>query len=379
MKKIAILFVALMGGMAVQAQTAYDEMVENGSFEQIEGKLKRGGGINLAVGWMSPTKTAADLFSGKVKTEWGTPDNARGKEEPYDGKNYVGIRTFSYNGKEARNYISTKLKLPLRKGAKYCVKFYVSLAEGSKYAANNIGVDFSKKQWNIDEDRSIMTATDVQHKDNPVFNGQYVWDEICGVYTATGGEKFLTIGNFTADGSTTNERLKKPKDFMGAQVVSAYYYIDNISVKMIDSEDECECQSDALEQETSIIYEEAPINAEGMKPNLIAQFTTCYFGYGDSELTASDEGHLNNIQKMLTDNTGKVMITAHLDSDEATDPKLAGLAGQRAQAAKAYLIKKGIDASRIMVEEKADEMPKDQSGTELGQAKNRRVTFTYIP
>lgn len=378
MKKIAISLIVLTCGLVGYGQTAYDEMVENGSFEEITGRLKRTGGIALANGWMSPTKTAADLFSSKTKGDIGTPDNFVGSEDPYDGDNYVGLRTFSYNGKEARNYISAKLKLPLRKGAKYCVKFYASLAEGSKYASNNLGANFSKKQYNIDEDRSIMTETHVMHKDNVVFNGLFGWDEVCGVYEARGGEKFITIGNFTADGTTTQERLKKPKGFMGQQVVAAYYYIDNISVKMIDSYDECECEADASEVETSIIYEEAPINAEGMRPNLVAQFTTCYFGYNEADLTASDEGHLNNIVKILKENTGKIMITAHSDSDEAEDPRAEGIGPERAQAAKDYLISKGIDASRIMTEDKLDEMLKDQSGTELGQAKNRRLSFTYI-
>jgi len=130
--------------------------------------------------------------------------------------------------------------------------------------------------------------------------------------------------------------------------------------------------------EVSIIYEEAPINADGMKPGIVAQFTTCYFGYGDTELTHSDEGHLNNIAQILTENTGKIMITSHLDSDEAEDDRHTGLGEERTQVAKDYLLAKGIDATRIMVENKLDEEPKDQSGTELGQAKNRRLTFTYI-
>ena len=87
----------------------------------------------------------------------------------------------------------------------YCVKFYVNLAEGSKYASNNIGINFSKKQYNIDENKSIMTTTDVMHKDNPVFNGYFGWEEVCATYVADGGEKFLTIGNFFSNGDTQNQ------------------------------------------------------------------------------------------------------------------------------------------------------------------------------
>ena len=207
MKKILVALLTLSLSGTTFAQDPYENMVENGSFEQVMGKLKREGAIEVAVGWMSPTKTQASLFSKKAPEVIGVPSNSFGFEEPQDGINYVGIRTFSYGDKEARNYVSTKLKLPLRKNAMYCVKFYVNLAECSKYAANNIGANFSKKQYNIDEDRSIMATTDVMHKDNPVFNGQFGWDEICGIYTAKGGEKFITIGNFSPNGETTNQRL----------------------------------------------------------------------------------------------------------------------------------------------------------------------------
>ena len=188
MKKIIISFLSLSFMLTVSAQDM-NNLVENPSFEQTEGRIKRGGAITVAVGWMSPTKASADLFAGKVKEGYGTPNNNLGIEEPQDGQNYAGIRAFSYNDKEARNYISSKLKMTLKKDQKYCVKFYVNLAEASKYASNNIGVNFSKKQYNISEAKSIMTTTSVMHRDNPVFNGLFGWDEVCGVYKAAGGEK----------------------------------------------------------------------------------------------------------------------------------------------------------------------------------------------
>jgi len=232
-KKIALSILTFALATSVVAQDEA-ELVENGSFEQIEGKIKKAGSIEVAVGWMSPTKTSADLFARRVKEGFSVPHNVYGKEEAYDGDNYVGVKTFSYGDKEARTYISAKLKTPMRKGLKYAVKFYVSLSEGSKYAANNVAANFSKKQYNIAEDKSIMGESHVMHVENPVFNAMFGWDQVCGVYTATGGEKFVTIGNFSSNGDTKNERMKKPKTFNGQQMVSSYYYVDNISVTLIE-------------------------------------------------------------------------------------------------------------------------------------------------
>lgn len=375
MRKIAISLFTLSVGIFSIAQDG-DNMIENPGFEQIEGKIKREGAISVAIGWMSPTKASADLFAGKVKGELGTPQNFVGFEEPHGGENYAGIRVFSYNDKEPRQYISTKLKLPLRKDAMYCVKYYVNLAEGSKYASNNIGINFSKKQYNIDENKSIMVPTDVQHRDNPVFNHMFGWEEVCMVYTAQGGEKFLTLGNFYANGDTQNQRLKKVKDFTGTSVMSAYYYIDDISVVMIDDETECDCKIKEHEVHTEYVYEVSPVNPEGMKDDMIVKYTELYFGYGKSDFTKSDLEHLKNLDMVMSSKeTYKLTITAHMDSDEAEDEELIGLDRKRAEEVKKHLVEKGIAADRITIKTVGATAPADTSGDEIGQAKCRKVTF----
>lgn len=373
-KKIALSVLSLAMATAVTAQDE-TEMVENGSFEQIEGKIKKAGSIEVAVGWMSPTKTSGDLFAKRVKEGFSVPYNPYGKEEAYDGENYAGITTFSYGDKEPRTYISTKLKTPMRKGLKYAVKFYVSLSEGSKYAANNVAANFSKKQYNIAEDKSIMGESHVMHVDNPVFNAMFGWDQVCGVYTATGGEKFLTIGNFTSNGDTKNERMKKPKSYTGQQMVSSYYYIDNISVTLIEDESECDCESDK-EEETSIVYAVSPVNAEGMKDELVAKYTVVYFGYNKDELAPTADGHLENILMLMKkDPAYKLKLVVHMDADEATDEAARGIDQKRAEAVKKYLVDKGVDGNRITFTMVKDSKLADESGTDVGNAKNRRVEF----
>ncbi len=375
MKKITTSLLALSVGLFSFGQDS-ENMVENPGFEQIEGKIKREGAISVAVGWMSPTKTGADLFSAKVKDGFGTPKNFVGFEEPHGGKNYIGIRTFSYNDKEPRQYASTKMKLPLRKDAMYCVKFYVSMAEGSKYAANNMGINFSKKQYNIDENKHILVPTHVKHRDNPVFNAPFGWDEVCATYVASGGEKYLTIGNFMSNAETQNQRLKKMKDFTGTSVIASYYYIDDVSVVMIDDESECDCKIKELEVKTTYTYEVAAVNPEGMKPDLVVRYTELYFGYAKSDFTKSDYEHLANIEKVMTENTDlKLTITGHMDSDEVADDNCIALDKARAQKVKEHLMAKGIDGTRITVSGKGADAPQSTSGDEIGQAKNRRVTF----
>ncbi len=379
MKNITLSLLAAIALLNVNAQD-YNELLENGSFEQVEGKIKKGGLVNLAVNWMSPTKSGADLYSGKVKEGYSVPNNPMGREDAYDGENYAGFTAFSYGDKEPRTYVSAKLKTPMRGGLKYCVKFYISLAEGSKYASNNIAANFSKKQFNIPEDKSIMAESSVMKVGNPIFNATFGWDEICGVYTAQGGEKFITIGNFSTNGDTESERLKKPKNFSGQQAIAAYYYIDNISVKLIEEESECDCQKPQnQDEETSIVYSVSPVNPEGLKDAQIVKYSEVYFAKNKADIEQGADLHLNNIANVMLKNPAyKLKVSINLSADEAASDKATSIEKLRFQAIKKYLMDKGIDVSRISAEYLKDSKPKDTSGSDLGAAKNRRANFTLI-
>ena len=52
--------------------------------------------------------------------------------------------TFNYDHPNGVDYIQSKLNDSLRKNAKYCVRFYVSLADNMLYATNVLGAYFSK-------------------------------------------------------------------------------------------------------------------------------------------------------------------------------------------------------------------------------------------
>lgn len=378
MKKIILLASLSLGMVFTASAQSASDLIENGSFEDIAGKIKKAGAIDLATGWVSPTKTAADLYSSIIKDKYGNPSNVNGKEDPQEGSVYAGFTAFSYGDKMPRTYVSSKLKMPMRRGQKYCVKFYISLAESSKYGSNNISANFSKKQYNINEDKSIMGESHVMHVENPVFTAQFGWEEVCGTFIAEGGEKFLTIGNFESNGETVSERMKKPADYRGQQAIRAYYYLDNVSVELIDEESDCKCVTDAKE-ETSLVYAVSPVNPEGMTDAQIFKYTTVYFGYNSSELTSNAEEHLNNILTVLKNNANtRLKMQVNTDSDEATDKRAMEIETQRAEAIIAYLSKNDIAESRIAVEKMSDTNPAMQSESEIGKAKNRRVTFALV-
>ena len=122
---------SLLLTVGLSAQEEHN-LVPNPSFEEVDGKVKEGGQIELASPWMSATMNPVDLYSEDARSgDFEVPENKYGKEPARTGKNYVGVSFYGYRGRMPRTYLTTKLTNPLSKGKKYCMRFYVSLSDMS--------------------------------------------------------------------------------------------------------------------------------------------------------------------------------------------------------------------------------------------------------
>ncbi|MFZ6659050.1 OmpA family protein [Undibacterium sp. TJN19] len=83
---------------------------------------------------------------------------------------------------------------------------------------------------------------------------------------------------------------------------------------------------------------------------------------------------LNKLQGMNTE----VMITVGHTDSIGTDAYNQKLSLRRAEAVKAYLISKGVDASRVYTEGKGETQPIADNKTSEGRSKNRRVTVEVV-
>tara|TARA_Y100000385_G_scaffold93544_1_gene96640 strand:- start:3294 stop:4496 length:1203 start_codon:yes stop_codon:yes gene_type:complete len=371
-----------------------ENLVPNGSFESIGKKPKRLGKIESATGWVSPTGVRADLFVETKIPEIGVPDNAYGQEDPQEGDNYIGVTGFSYGNKVPRSYVMTKLEAPMKKGMKYCVKMYVSLAEASKYASNNMGVMFSKKQFGTESKVPIIEDASIVHLNNDyeTISARYDWTEICGTYTAKGGEKYITLGNFASNDETRFERMKKDaktKDIRVKQVISAYYYIDDVSVRLLDQEkgQKCDClQEDAGDAYSTLIYQKSFIVTEEMTAKEKVDDREVYFAFGKSKLSAEGKSSLDFIAKMLEENPNKkLQILGHNNAAEdevgAEKSVYADMDNNRIGVVMKYLMEKGISESRMVPTRKGSKETQEHGemdDDETKQAKNRRVTFVLL-
>lgn len=102
------------------------------------------------------------------------------------------------------------------------------------------------------------------------------------------------------------------------------------------------------------------------------------FDTGKSAIQESSEAVLAQVAKLLTDNADlKLRVEGHTDNQGKSKDNLE-LSKKRAAAVKAWLVKKGIDASRLTTDGFGDKKPVGDNKTDEGRAKNRRVELVKL-
>ncbi len=97
-----------------------------------------------------------------------------------------------------RNFIETKLSQALTVGESYVIEFSVVRRARSLYSTGDIGAYVSSDTFKYDDWKTQNIQPQVQVADS-VYNTKndyFRWTKVKGSFTATGGEQFLTIGNF---------------------------------------------------------------------------------------------------------------------------------------------------------------------------------------
>src|SRR5436190_6454369 len=297
-RRILIISFALfpLGLVAQQIDTTRTWVV-NGDFEQLDGKkLKRPGGIQYATGWSSATSKKVDLFSehATVESTVSTPRNFAGEQTALSGSNYAGVRWWSYQNKEPRTYLQTQLVKKMKKDSLYCVRYYVNLADLSKYATSELGAYFSKDQIVKDDPASLTYEVTVPSVRTKIYDDMFSWLGVCGPYQSTGNEEWMLIGNFQATEKTNNAKTKRPKGETRPQVFSAYYYIDNVEVFPIQFRHECTCEQ-LKDAESEYIFSRKGATPSNRKPAQVADQQVFYFKRVQRVLDSSTDSWLTEL------------------------------------------------------------------------------------
>ncbi|CAN5315793.1 hypothetical protein BH10BAC1_BH10BAC1_20590 [soil metagenome] len=154
------------------------------------------------------------------------------KQCPRSGSGFAGISCFfdstAANIDKWREYIEVGLTDTLISEKKYCVRFYVNRANNSGWPVKQIQLVLTNDSllYNDPNYSYILGVSPILEADS-IITDTLNWTKIETVYTAVGGERFVSIGNFSP-GNLVNYSIGWP---YGAAFNSlGYYYFDDISI-----------------------------------------------------------------------------------------------------------------------------------------------------
>jgi OOP family OmpA-OmpF porin len=103
-----------------------------------------------------------------------------------------------------------------------------------------------------------------------------------------------------------------------------------------------------------------------------------FFDFDKSVVKPEGKARLDDLVSKLRDiNLEVIIAVGHTDSI-GTDAYNQKLSVRRAEAVKAYLVSKGIEANRVYTEGKGEKQPIADNRTREGRAKNRRVEVEVV-
>mgnify|MGYP001384877292 CR=1 FL=1 len=203
--------------------------------------------------WSSPTfgiSGIADSLCGTV------PRNYWDYQIPKDGSGYALLRLYHHSEgfnppqsifSNSRSYLQTELSQTLEKNKYYRVSFYVSPSiyipgnDANFYATSTIGAHLSAIRITdfptpIREDSNVLYVNpQIENDTNRFFDDTTKWYQVCGIIKATGGEKWLTIGNFKGNRDTKLGSILKARNGPYTLYENASCFIDFVSVEEVQN------------------------------------------------------------------------------------------------------------------------------------------------
>ena len=358
LKKAYIFFLYFASGLVFSQQSVeiIKNLVPNGSFENYR---KKSSNIKQAIPWQQIA--SVDFYQEPISNDTSFDKGAK------TGNCYAGLRF----QKKYKEFIQVKFAESLHRGTTYEYEMHVRLAFWSNAILKSFGALFSKIGYKSNNDAIKSAIIDSVCKKGGFING-YKWFKISGKYLAEGGEKYLTIGNFSPNVKKDMIRLNKFK--LGFK--EAYYFIDDISlVKAKEVLEKVKVEivgSFNIEPQDSVLEVKKDVKV-GEKIAL----KNIFFENDRYYLLPESYAELNKLaQYLLRNPLMEVQINGHSDN-KGSKSKNQKISEQRAREVFEYLIKKGVQ-NKMYFKGYGSSFPIASNDNDMDRAKNRRVEFEII-
>lgn len=188
--------------------------------------------------WVQASNGTSDYFhTCATDATVGIPTNGFGYQQPHSGNAYAGVFGYMSGGLGTtayREFIATRLSVPLKKDSLYCVSFFVSPTAGgaqmpgTTIAVNSVAAFMSDTLLTAVPPTVMDSSRFVMNDTNNHLSDTSKWYQITGLYLAKGTERWITIGVFPTRGALPYTLLSTG---WTGQFVN-YYYIDDVSVSL---------------------------------------------------------------------------------------------------------------------------------------------------
>ena len=189
--------------------------------------------INLCPPWTTSNSISECVYFNECSNKsccsvpiW---DNGQNYQYPHSGKGFGGMYFFG-GPPDIRGYIQTKLSAKLVANHCYYVDFFANSTDSYITATNNISLligDTAIKFPVIHQIGTVAIANpQIEQFGNPIILDTMNWVKVAGIYTAHGGEQYITIGSFKDDIHTDTIHYQS----LLSGLDGAGYNIDDVSV-----------------------------------------------------------------------------------------------------------------------------------------------------
>jgi OOP family OmpA-OmpF porin len=122
----------------------------------------------------------------------------------------------------------------------------------------------------------------------------------------------------------------------------------------------------------------APVAAPVPVSEKVSFAAEALFDFDKSQVKSEGKAALDDLLAKLAGMDTEVMVTVGHTDSVGSDAYNQRLSLRRAEAVKAYIVSKGVDAARVYTEGKGESQPIADNKTAEGRAKNRRVTVEVV-
>jgi outer membrane protein OmpA-like peptidoglycan-associated protein len=323
--------------LANSAMLFSQNLVPNGSFDDLKGSKPT----------MKPWKkiNTVDFFVNAEDRRYKEVNAAKRDRnyilrKPRSGHAYVGVRVWpKYN-----EFLQIQLRRTLIEGRAYSFEMYVTPSRYSNCYLKKIGASFypnrppyTTRQGKEDFPPQVESYRPFGIRDTAE------WIRVNGVFVAKGGEKIMTIGNFS---SAPQEKFRRKK--LSLKKREAYYYIDDITVYELDDKGLpiLDSLTFALTLQDTLDTDSVDFIASTFSL-LDSTVTNIYFEENSAKLDGQGYRKLGVIIEYLFENPGStIRVDAYASPGELDGMELK-LAEKRAKAVYVFLTGNKIDKHRI--------------------------------